>query len=107
MIPVLFIVIPLVSGLALFFFKNEKAARSWALFSSMITLVVALLGLTMLNDNNHLQYSVDWLGSLGSSFSVQVDGMGQVLCLLTAISFPIIFIATWNSKYSKANNFFG
>lgn len=107
MIPVLFIVIPLVSGLALFFFKNEKAARSLSLFSSVITLVIALLGLTLLNDNNHLQYSVDWLGSLGSSFSVQVDGMGQVLCLLTAISFPIIFIATWNSKYAKANNFFG
>jgi NADH-quinone oxidoreductase subunit M len=107
MIPVLFIVIPLVSGLALFFFKNEKAARSWALFSSMITLIVALLGLTLLNDNKYLQFSADWLGSLGSSFSVQVDGMGQILCLLTAVSYPVIFIATWKNQYQKSNNFFG
>ena len=92
MIPVLFIVIPLVSGLALFFFKNEKAARSWALFSSMITLIVAFLGLTLLHDNKYLQFTTDWLGSLGSSFSVQVDGMGQILCLLTAVSYPVIFI---------------
>ena len=107
MIPVLFIVIPLVSGLALFFFKNEKAARSWALFSSVITLIVALLGLTLLNDNRYLQFSADWLGSLGSSFSVQVDGMGQILCLLTAVSYPVIFIATWKNQYQKSNNFFG
>lgn len=106
MIPVLFILIPLVSGLTLFFFKNEKAARSWALFSSVLTLIVSLLGLTVLNDSKSLQFSTDWLGSLGSSFSVQVDGMGQLICLLTALSYPLIFIATWKSQYQNAKNFF-
>ena len=33
--------------------------------------------------------------------------MGQVLCLLTALAFPIVFIATWNSQYKNANRFFG
>lgn len=106
MIPVLFILIPLVSGLALFFFKNEKAAKSWALFTSMITLIVSLLGLTVLNDSKSLQFSADWLGSLGSSFSVQVDGIGQVLCLLTALSYPVILIATWKNEFQNAKNFF-
>jgi NADH-quinone oxidoreductase subunit M len=46
------------------------------------------------------------MGSLGSSFSVKLDGMGQVLCLLTAISFPIIFTATWRTQYKNAKNFF-
>ena len=32
--------------------------------------------------------------------------MGQLLCLLTAISFPLIFIATWNRNYKNAHNFF-
>src|SRR6187551_800950 len=32
--------------------------------------------------------------------------MGQLLCLLTAISFPLIFIATWNRTYKNAHNFF-
>lgn len=106
MIPVLFIVIPLVSGLALFFLKNEKPARSFALFSSLISLVISILGLTAFSSGQHLQFAVTWLGFLGSSFSVKVDGMGQVLCLLTAVSYPLIFIATWKNQYRKAKNYF-
>lgn len=106
MIPVLLIVVPLVSGLAAFFMKNEKAARQWALFSSIITLVVSLLGLTLLNDDRYLHHESDWMAFLGSSFSVKLDGMGQILCLLTAVSYPVIFLATWRSNYKKANNYF-
>ena len=32
--------------------------------------------------------------------------MGQILCLLTSISFPLVFISTWNTQYKKPNNFF-
>ena len=38
MIPVLLILIPLLTGLAAFFFRNEKLVRSWALVSSVVTL---------------------------------------------------------------------
>jgi NADH-quinone oxidoreductase subunit M len=44
---------------------------------------------------------------LGSSFSVGLDGMGKVLCLLTAIAFPIIFISTWRREYNNPGRFFG
>jgi NADH-quinone oxidoreductase subunit M len=47
MIPVLLIVIPLVSGLIAFLLKSERGARSWALLSSLITLVVMLWGLSV------------------------------------------------------------
>ncbi|MGZ8522805.1 MAG: complex I subunit 4 family protein [Chitinophagaceae bacterium] len=106
MIPVLLILIPLVAGLAAFFFKNEKAVRSWALFSSIVVLAVSLLGLTIFNDAKYLAYQSPWMSVLGSSFSVKLDGMGQVLCLLNAVAFPLIFLSTWNSSYKKANNFF-
>jgi NADH-quinone oxidoreductase subunit M len=106
MIPVLLILVPLLTGLAAFFFKNEKAVRSWALFSSIIVLVVSLLGLTILDDAKDLAHQSPWMSVLGSSFSVKLDGMGQVLCLLNAIAFPLIFLSTWNSFYKKANNFF-
>lgn len=97
----------MITGLAVFFFKNERSVKLLALFSSLATLVVALLGLTLLNDNNNVQYSANWLGFLGSRISLKVDGMGQVLCLLTSISYPAIFIATWKNQYQKAGNFFG
>jgi NADH-quinone oxidoreductase subunit M len=106
MIAVLLIVVPLVSGLAAFFFKNEKSARSWALFSSIVTLAISGLGLTFLNKTGNLEFTGQWLANLGSSFSVKLDGLGQILCLLTAVAFPVVFIATWNSSYKNANRFF-
>lgn len=107
MIALLLIVVPLLSGLLSFFVKNERTVRSWALFSSIVTLVVSGLGLTLLNKPANLEFEAQWLGNLGSSFAIKLDGMGQLLCLLTAISFPVILAATWNTSYKKANSFFG
>ena len=53
-----------------------------------------------------METDLEWLPVLGSRFHVALDGMGQLLCLLTAVAFPAIFIATYNSTYSKARNFF-
>lgn len=106
MIPVLLIVIPLLTGLAAFFIKNEKGIRAWALISSLATLVVSLLGLTVLEETKYLQHHSPWMSILGSSLSLELDGMGQVLCLLNAVAFPLIFIATRNATYKKPNNFF-
>ena len=106
MIPVLLILVPLVSGLAGFLIKSENGARSWSLFSSLVTLVVSLIGLTLSKDSGYLHADVEWLPALGSRFAVGLDGMGQILCLLTALSFPIIFIATWRDQYRRAGNFF-
>ena len=76
------------------------------MLASIATLVVTLLGLTTLNNEESLFANADWMPLLGSSFAVGIDGMGKILCLLTAIAFPVIFVSTWNSKYSNANNFF-
>ncbi len=107
MIPVLLILIPLIAGLASFFLKNDKAVRSWVLFSSFITLAVSILGLTVLKDAKYLQHQCEWMQALGSSFSVKLDGMGQLLCLLNAVAYPLVILSTWNSSYKKSNNFFG
>jgi len=106
MVALLLIVVPLVSGLLAFLFKNDRSVRLWALFSSLVTLFVSILGLTVLKKDAYLQFKAEWIGSLNSSFSIQLDGMGQILCLLTAVSFPLVFIATWNSVYRKSSNFF-
>ena len=106
MIALLLILIPLLSGIGAFFLKNGNNARSWALFSSLLTLTVSILGLTVLNHPGNLAFKVEWMPELGSSFSIRLDGMGQLLCLLTAISFPLIFITTWNHAYKNAHNFF-
>ena len=106
MIPVLLILIPLLSGLAAFFVRNEKTVRSWALFSAFITLIISLLGLSFFKEEKFLQHSYEWMGTIGSNFSVKMDGMGQILCLLTALAYPLVFLSTWKSNYKNANNFF-
>lgn len=106
MISLLLIVIPLLTGLATFFIKNEKQVRSWVLFASITTLAVSILGLCCFNDEKYLQYQFEWLPSLGASFALKMDGVSQLLCLLNTIAYPIVFIAGWNTSYKNAKNFF-
>lgn len=106
MVPVLLILIPLVCGAVTFFIKSEGAVKTGALLSSLATLIVTLLGLTVLNSESSLHAEADWMPLLGSSFSVTIDGMGKILCLLTAIAFPVIFISTQNHQYSNPHNFY-
>ena len=106
MIPVLLIVIPLVTGLIGFLLKTEAGARAWALLSSLATLVVALVGLGLEKGSALASANVSWLPELGSRFAVRLDGLSLILTLLTTISFPLIFIATWRDTYKKAWNFY-
>ncbi|OJU26935.1 MAG: NADH dehydrogenase [Sphingobacteriales bacterium 41-5] len=107
MIALLLILVPLLSGLATFLMKKEDAARTWSLFAAIVTFVIAILGVAVFNKPEHLAFQTEWMGNLGSSFSIKADAMGMMLSMLTAISFPIIFVATWSTSYKKPNNFFG
>jgi NADH-quinone oxidoreductase subunit M len=107
MIPVLLIVIPLASGLIGFLLKSERGARSWALLSSLITLAVALWGLSVDKGSPLLKANVEWLPDLGSRFAVGLDGLSTILSLLVAVSYPLIIIATWRDEYKRPWNFFG
>ena len=106
MIPVLLILVPLACGVVSFFLRTEKTVKTWALVSSLVTLVVSLLGFSILNSPDFLSANAEWIPMLGSSFAVNLDGMGKLLCLLTAVAFPIVFITTWRRSYNKAHNFF-
>jgi len=106
MIPVLLILIPLVGGLVNFFLKGENAAKSWALLASIATLVVALWSINQ-PDAALLSYDAPWLVQLGSRFSFTMDGVSSLLCLLTAVSFPLIFVATYKNNYASPNAFYG
>jgi NADH-quinone oxidoreductase subunit M len=107
MIVLLLILIPLVGGLVSFSLKEGGTAKTWSLLVSIATLAVSLIGLAIPGTSESLQFSAGWMGSLGSSFTIKLDGMSQLLCLLTAISYPLIFIATWKTGYRKAYNFYG
>ena len=108
MIPVLLILFPLVTGLITFFIRNEKVIRSLTLVVSIVVLVVSLVGVIFLRDTNWMSHQSAFMSALGSSLSLRLDGMGHLLCLLTAIAFVLIFLSSWDSlyMYKKPNNFF-
>jgi NADH-quinone oxidoreductase subunit M len=107
MIVLLLFLVPLVGGLVSFFIKEDKVVRSWALLVSLVVLGLSLAGNAMAPTADALRFSAPWMGSLGSSFSLRLDGMSQILTLLTAVAYPLILVATWKSSYRKPNNFFG
>ncbi len=107
--PALLIWLPLIGGIISFFIKDERNVKIWSLFSSVLTL--ALMGITFLYIDqkyyllNEVKYF--WLVDIGSSFGFSLDGISRMLCLLNAIVFPLIFISTWNTRYSSSNSFHG
>ena len=106
MIALLLILIPLLGGIISFFMKQEAGARTWSLFAAIATFIVAIVGFTCYS-GDALIFRATWMDILNSSFSLKADGMGAMLCMLTALSFPLIFVSTWTTRYSKAHNFLG
>ena len=104
MIPLLLILIPLLSGLAVFFLKDATTSKALALGSSVITLALSLMAVS---SKGVLHYDASWLPGLGGRFTLMQDGMGKMLGLLTAISFPVVFAATYKNTYQKPAAFYG
>lgn len=106
MIPVFLILLPLLTGIVNFFIKENNASKGWALLSAVLTLVVAVAGIYFYPS---AQQSIDtaWLPALGSRFTLSMDGMSKMLVLLTAVSFPLIFLATYKNTYKNAGSFYG
>jgi NADH-quinone oxidoreductase subunit M len=106
MVPVLLILIPLITGAALFAVRQEETAKSLAIIASLLSLALMLAGMSIWNDAAHLSYNQPWLPALHSRFHFELDGMSKLLCLLTTFSFPLIIYSTWDNKYPDANRFY-
>lgn len=101
------ILIPVVAALLVFFTSNEKVAKTVSLLSALAVLAVALYLVRLGAGNEALSYSTTWLGSINSNFALLMDGPSKITVLLTAFSFPIIFMATWSNKYADTNQYYG
>ena len=105
--------IPLVTGILVFFIKDAKTVKTFAIISSLVTLAVSVIALCYSDVAAHPEYAVFhnvsyvWMPYIGSSFSVGMDGMGFLLTFLTAFAYPLILISTSGSTYKKAGSFYG
>ncbi|HTB52416.1 MAG TPA: NADH-quinone oxidoreductase subunit M [Ferruginibacter sp.] len=106
--PELLIWFPLLTGVITLFIKNNKGVKAWTLVSTVITLLLSLTSIYFSSQKYFLLNNVSyyWLEYIGASFSVGLDGMARILTLLTAVSFPIIFIATYKNEYKNSNVYY-
>jgi NADH-quinone oxidoreductase subunit M len=96
-----FILIPFVTALFLLFIKNDKAANTIAIVSTLGTLVAALA----VAGNGAVDFNAPWIPVLNAQFLLHADGLAKILVLLTAISFPAIIIATSQNQPKQKNIF--
>ena len=111
--PELLLWIPLLTGVIVFFIKNSKVVKTFAMISSLVTLIISIISLCYTDVAHHTEYltynnvSYVWMPYIGSSFSVGLDGMGFLLTFLTAFTYPLIFAATHKREYANANVYYG
>lgn len=91
MTAVLLMGIPLAGGLLAFALQKGNAAKqlSWLVSGLVLALATALClqpGTTV--------FQAPWLPALGSSFSLELNGLAKILVLLTAVAFPLVLGST-------------
>src|SRR5690242_413640 len=107
MLTVLLILIPFIAGLIAFGLKGS-GPKVLGMISSLATVVIAIGSWCRFRTApDSLNFVANWIPQLGSQFRVGLDGMGVMLCLLTAIASLLVFITIYNRNYEKANVFYG
>jgi NADH-quinone oxidoreductase subunit M len=104
MILIFLILVPLLAGIISFAAGN--GAKTLALVSSLVTLGIAGY-LSAYSCCDTTQWSMEWIPRLGTQLSLMADGMGAMLCLLTAIVMLVVFIVNWNKDVEKPGAFYG
>ncbi len=108
--PDLLIWLPLLAGIICFIARKENSAKSIAILSSLLVLGISVATLFYTDEKKYVSYNnvnYIWLKYLGANYYIGLDGTGRLLTLLTAIGFPLIFIATAKTSFKNASSFYG
>jgi NADH-quinone oxidoreductase subunit M len=101
-----FIFLPLIAGLLLFFVKQEALVKVISFATALVSLGIVLYAISLPAGHAALHFSTLWLGSINSRFSLLLDGPAKITTLLTAVSFVVVFLATWKNKYAHAHQYY-
>ena len=77
---------------------DDKSSKTIALVTSGAALVTSLIAVSRYDvtaGGFQLAETLDWIPSLGASFTLAVDGISLVLIVLTAFITPLIVLASW------------
>ncbi len=100
------IAVPLIAAVLTFFVGSK--AKFVALAASLISLVISLqmyMEFDKLSKAMQFVENVNWVPSLGISYTVGVDGIGLPLVILSTIVSVLVIIYSWGEN-KKPNQFF-
>lgn len=95
------LLIPIIAAIVLLLVKQKEGVQAVAVGAGVLSLLAAIY----IACNNTAGYDAPWLALLNSRFTLHADGLAKILVLLTAISFPAIFIATHKNVVAQKNIF--
>jgi NADH-quinone oxidoreductase subunit M len=93
MILLIILIIPILTGLFLFLFKNGSMVRYIALAGSVVNL---LFTVPLVFSGAANEYATNWINFMGIQFSLGYDGISLIMILLTNLLFPFILLAGFN-----------
>ncbi len=88
---------------------GAKMARTIALATGIIELIIALAAACLVGKENSAQwlnFSQSMISSMGISFSFAMDGISAVMALLSALLLPVIVYASFNTTYKNPHIFY-
>lgn len=110
MLTILLLLIPFLGGIFTLLLP-ENSARYTALISSIAVLIVtAVISYFYLNNINleFLSYDRNWIESLNARFTIEIrHSLQGLMVLLTALTFPFIFLFFSNKEPKNKNIFYG
>ncbi len=106
MIAFILLILPLFVGILALLIKNANTVKGLTLLASLATLAIALFGVYSMAKTDTYWDSA-WLPQMGSRFTLSLDGMSKMLCLLNAVALPLVVISTYKNEYPNAGSFYG
>jgi NADH-quinone oxidoreductase subunit M len=102
------LIIPMVGAIAVWA-APSRAAKSIALASSLVELVVSLGLWVSFNpglDGMQFERTQAWIGAYGISYHVGIDGVSLTMVLLTTILTPLAILGSWAGITTKERGFY-
>lgn len=109
MLTLLLIAIPIMAAIAVMLL-GAKNARNIALGAGIIELIVSLVAVTYIGDpnaTNMVSFDQKWIGPLGISFGLTLNGISGVMVLLSSLLLPLVIYASFNTSFKNPHIFYG
>jgi NADH-quinone oxidoreductase subunit M len=95
------LLLPLLSGIVVAFFRDDRQAKVIALAMSIIELLLVIPAWVIYVPTGariQLALSADWIPSFGVHFSLGIDGISLTMIALIGVLVPLVIGGSWTDK---------